>query len=308
MAEPARALAHPSMGRLYAIPGTTVPGWAADALRERSVGEDPADPREARRAVQWADGSLAEGLLVPSVTNIIGVRDKPHLVPWSGRLAVEAAFDFCEKWPDLVKKDRRRAVRYCKQASDRDRDAAADHGTTVHEAAEAVALGLPRPDGMNERHLAYFASWEAWREMYKPEWYAVEATCYSSEYGYMGTADFIAYFDGELVVGDYKTSRSLHEEICLQLAAIKACDVIVDADGTTRPMPQVAGRGMAVHLGADGFSARESRIDEPLLRSFVGLRAAWNFHMSGGQVEGESALGKVFRTASMGRPAAAVPA
>jgi len=51
----------------------------------------------------------------------------------------------------------------------------------------------------------------------KPE--LLEQHLWSDKYNYAGTADFIGYIDGKLMIGDWKTSKNIYPEYWLQLAA-----------------------------------------------------------------------------------------
>ena len=46
-------------------------------------------------------------------------------------------------------------------------------------------------------------------------------TLWSREYGYAGTADFIIEVDGKTFLADLKTGKWLHDEIGLQLSALR---------------------------------------------------------------------------------------
>lgn len=97
---------------------------------------------------------LEAGIWVPSITNIIGLRNRPYLQGWAAKLAVEEAIEIEKKWPGYLLKKRHSAVKYLKQAGDRNRDAAGLQGSIVHDMLEKYALG--------EEVTPLQSSWDSW--------------------------------------------------------------------------------------------------------------------------------------------------
>jgi len=190
------------------------------------------------------------GDVVPSVTNVIGVLDKPALPRWAAKMTAEAAWKMRGSL-DAMGQDE--AIDVLKGSPWRNSGRAADRGTSIHDYLEARAEGtmLPKLEG---DALRYRAGADQFLKEYRPEFVRTEFTVFGD--GYAGTADFMAYIDGRLVIGDHKTSKALYPEIALQLAAIRFAHTIVTDDGVVE-MPEVDGC-VGVLITPDG--ARSARL------------------------------------------------
>lgn len=125
-------------------------------------------------------------------------------------------------------------------------DRAAIRGTAVHEACEAIDLGL-EPEIYPETE-GYVRAYLDWQNVYRPEWEAIEQIVYNDKMDYIGTADRIGRLNGtEPAVVDIKTSSPAKESlvsVCLQTFAYKeayfgekACKrygLFLKADGSWR--------------------------------------------------------------------------
>ena len=213
MGDPALAVAHRKYGRLYRWPGSDLPV----EMRPQQMNE-----------------ALREGLLVPSVTNVIGVRSKDYLQGWYSRHAARAALEVLARYPDRVRERPADAKKWIADAGTRDLNSASERGTRVHDACESLARGLSLPDGLNDDELGCVASWRAFLAAWKPEWLHLEATCFGEVDGhrYAGTGDFFARINGLSVIGDYK---------CVVLAT-----PVLMADGTTVPASDLREGDMVV--------------------------------------------------------------
>ena len=81
----------------------------------------------------------ATGELVPSVTNILNVLNKPALPRWAAKVVAEQAVAMRES---LTKLDEAEAVDILKGSPWRNSTRAADRGTTIHAYLEARLSGL----------------------------------------------------------------------------------------------------------------------------------------------------------------------
>lgn len=260
MTTPRLALAT-SMGRLYRRP-------------EIDEGSLPA-------AIEQA---LTEGLLVPSVTNVIDVFNKPFLQTWYAKRAAEDAIDVVKNHPGLIEQKPYKALTYIKGAAERTSKAAADLGDEVHNTVEALARG--ESVTISPRTRGYVDAWHRFVEDFRPEFLHLEATCYgvvpseTGDLGYAGTADFIARINGLTVVGDYKTGRSIHTEAALQLSALAHATRITNADETgLLDMPTIDG-GVVLHLTASGYKLLAVDTFGPAWDAFMQARRAWDFHQA----------------------------
>lgn len=114
--------------------------------------------------------------------------------------------------------------KWLKEASNRERDVAADRGTEVHNLAERLSNGeiLTVPEELAE----YIRSWQQFRNDWQIRIVATEFTVFNPEHNYAGTGDLLFRSDMHpelgLILGDYKTSKSgIWPDIALQLAALK---------------------------------------------------------------------------------------
>lgn len=133
------------------------------------------------------------GEVAPSVTQVLGIIDKPFLQKWRGKLG-NAECD--------------RIVRESQET-----------GHLVHEAIESYFRGEDIPE-LPQKEAKMFALLKGWalESRFTPT--ELELHVKSEKYGYHGTMDAIGKFDdGVLLIGDWKTSSSINHEYGAQLAA-----------------------------------------------------------------------------------------
>jgi hypothetical protein len=158
---------------------------------------------------------LYDGKPVPSVTTILQTVNKPVLVPWAVKMCSEFWLDAMKSgrtdYDDIYKEGK--SAHYKKSS------AAASIGTNVHQYAEAFFKKLPAPELLTDEAKRGADAFHKWVDATKLRVLAIERRIYSKEYGYAGTVDLVAEFDGVLGVGDYKTSSGIYPEMQLQTAA-----------------------------------------------------------------------------------------
>ena len=170
------------------------------------------------------------GQQVPSVTTISGLIDKPHLVPWSAKLAAEFAADNAEEILGLTDRDLR--VACIKAGAEKARAVGRDLGSSAHNAIEGLTLGRMTMADVPEDVQHHVAGWSAWVREFVASFLLVEATVWSHRYGYAGTLDAVVTLkDGRVCLVDYKTSKDVYTEAALQLAALRFADCVVSTDG-----------------------------------------------------------------------------
>jgi hypothetical protein len=146
---------------------------------------------------------LADRTLVPGVTTVLSVLDKPYLVAWANRLGLQGI-------------DSRKYT-----------DEAATVGTLAHYLVECELAGIePELDDYTpnqleraQHSLQHFHQWRSEHEL-KPV--LVEEQLVSETYRYGGTVDCVALLDGQLTLIDNKTSSDIYDEHKWQVAAYLA--------------------------------------------------------------------------------------
>lgn len=192
-----------------------------------------------------------DGRQVPGVTSLIGKGlPKPGLPYWAAKVVAEAAVDGAATLADDVNRlGPDPVIRSLKRTPWAERDKAAIRGTTVHALAESLAHG---DDVEVAPSLApYMAAAADFLDDHDVEPIATEARLASREHWYAGTADLFATVDGNPMLLDWKTSKSVHGNYFLQLAAYARADFILDGAGNEVPVPDVERIGV-VHLTPDG--------------------------------------------------------
>lgn len=171
-----------------------------------------------------------------SVTTALKVLDKPALVPWAAKMVAE---EFMAQLPAAVRASRSKGtreafIREIKGSPYVRRDAAANRGTEVHEAAEAHILGKPHDvDPAIQPYVDQLL--DAIRTL-GLDFEASEATVANPEIGYAGTLDIFARLTAcppvdpsslwllDIKTGDEsKAVDACYPEYAYQLAALRHC-------------------------------------------------------------------------------------
>lgn len=229
-----------------------------------------------------AEEGLAQGLLFPSVTNIIDVLAKPYLQQWYAKRAAEDAVEVTKTHPGLIASKPWKAIDWIKRAAERTSQAAASLGDEVHQVVEALSLG--QDVEISAAAAPYVESWRKFVADFSPKFTHVEATCFGdvtgpdgSLLGYAGTADFICTINGLTLVGDNKTGKSVHTEAALQLSALAHAKEITADNETLSTMPAIDG-GIVLHLTPTGYALYPVDVHGAAWAEFTKMRTLWNFH------------------------------
>jgi len=143
-----------------------------------------------------------DGVRVPGVTTILGVINKPALVPWANRLGLEGI-------------DTRKYV-----------DALAEIGTLAHSIIEHELREEPldldswSPEQIDKAQNSAIKFLD-WMEGHEIEVAATELQLVSAKYRFGGTVDVIASVDGILGIVDIKTAKAIYDDMMYQVAAYR---------------------------------------------------------------------------------------
>ena len=167
----------------------------------------------------------ANGVVVPSVTSVTAIIDKPALRAWAVRETVDYLRDTWE--PDRPYSDYEigSLLDEAKGASYRKSKKAMDIGTLAHNWIEnyvkAKMTKGPMPDMPEEQKVRNavnsYLVWE--RHVGSIRYIESERRVYSERFMYSGTVDLVAEINGKTVVADLKTSKAIYPEYLVQAAA-----------------------------------------------------------------------------------------
>lgn len=145
---------------------------------------------------------LKDGTLVPGVTTILQVLNKPALVKWANKMGLQGIDT--SKYKDKM----------------------AEIGTIAHYLIECDVKGekpilddyAPADIDKAENSLLSFYEWQ---KNHKLEVIFSEKQLVSETYRYGGTVDCYAKLDGKYTLIDFKTSNAIYPEMIIQLSAYK---------------------------------------------------------------------------------------
>jgi hypothetical protein len=219
---------------------------------------------------------------VPGVTSVGGMLPKDFLTFWAAKEAAEAAVNNWDIVSELVKRDPKGAIDYLKNAHRRKSTAASDLGSAAHDLFERMARG----ETINTRHVHVdvkpHVRWFAeFLQEVQPEFLYLEETVWSDTHRYAGSFDAIAVVDGETVVLDWKTSKSVYDSVALQLSAYRYADrIILASDGSSIPVPEMAG-GAVLHVRPEGWQFVPVKCDREIYETFLHLRGVFDWEAGG---------------------------
>lgn len=144
---------------------------------------------------------LKDGTRVPGSTTIVGLLDKPFLVPWANKLGKQG-IDVTE----YVNKT-------------------AKQGTIIHSIIEShntkteVDLSEYTDDEINIATDIFYKHYMEWEKLHTVEPLNSEMSLVSEEYKFGGIVDFYCILDGVYTVIDFKTSKQISKEHILQVSS-----------------------------------------------------------------------------------------
>lgn len=223
----------------------------------------------------------AEGEKVPGVTSIINQLPKPFLAGWAAKVVAEWCADNAGSFLQLlINGERDSALQLAKGAPRRSTSDAANVGSSVHDYFELYARGdAPKRAPLDVqpfvRHIQEF------HDKYQPEYLFLEDAVWSYTHDYAGSFDWIARINGEVVLGDTKTTRSgVHAEVALQLNAYANADVLIKSeDGAEVEIPKFDAAAV-FHLRPEGWKLVPVRLAPEVFDHFLALRKTFDWTTS----------------------------
>jgi len=227
---------------------------------------------------RWPPAPAEAELVVPRVSNIISQIARPELKRLAVRGAAEYAVDEVLYWAEELPRDA--AVAKIIHEADARRDAAGSRGTAIHRIVEQLLCG-GEADDVDPDLLPYVAQAQQFLDDWMLEPLAIEATVYSRDYRYAGTADLFAGLRQYGVgVVDWKSGRP-HPNHAIQLAGYANGEFIGHENSDTADVPE-CDLGVIVYLNADADTYDARIVDvSPTARPFKTFVAArtllrWN--------------------------------
>ncbi|MFB7671326.1 hypothetical protein ACFC26_07895 [Kitasatospora purpeofusca] len=208
---------------------------------------------------------------VPGVTSILSMLPKDFLRYWAAKLVAETAVERWEHVQGIAHTDPEGAIDYLKRAPDRFTRQAAGVGSQAHDLFERMARG-ERPRYVHPDMQPYLRHFGSFLDEHQPEFLHLEETVWSDQHGYAGSFDAIARIGDEVVMLDWKTTRSgVHEDVALQLKAYAMADrIILAADGSSVPVPAIDAAAV-LHVRPEGAKLVPVSCSDDLFDIFLAL-------------------------------------
>ena len=160
-----------------------------------------------------------DGKWIPGVTTITGNMSKPYLVPWAAKMVMEKAKELIKPNTPYTEKELAALLLTAKQAPDKRKTGAADKGKLAHGWIEGYIKGENLIDAKptDPDVCASVDSFLAWERENKPRWIQSELLVCSRKYEYAGTLDAVAEIAGRVGIVDFKSGKSIPDDISLQV-------------------------------------------------------------------------------------------
>jgi hypothetical protein len=234
-------------------------------------------------------------LYQPSVTTVLGMKDKSNaLIPWAVNAMKERTLRLLGDYETLTRPALEAVLDAAQDSYRKKTQDACDVGTVVHRVLEQELLSrfdlaekpllrvelnsalAPHITGemVDQINRSIGAGLQFYREN-QIQLIQAEAPRWSPTYGYIGTGDLVARFNGELAILDYKTSKAIYSEYFLQTAAYQM------AYEEEFPDQKILKR-IVVHIGRDGVLDTQSRDNSTLEQDFevfISLLKVWRWNL-----------------------------
>lgn len=219
-----------------------------------------------------------DGIEYPSVTTIRRMAGMPFgLHNWALNQVINRAVDQLPDLNRMVTNNDEATLKVAKswlrRGSTEARDAAADLGTRVHDAA---ATGKKIGD-VSEDIVPFLRQYLNWIGDTNVEILQSERQVWNLEYGYAGTFDGLVRFpNGDTYIIDLKTGKSTYPEHAIQAVAYAMADFVgednVRDDKATAQLLNATGIAL-LHLRPEGWTWQVIHVTPELYDAFKGLLA-----------------------------------
>lgn len=159
--------------------------------------------------------------VVPSVTTILSVINKPALVSWAANTAVASVAEAIKPGRSYDEIELQKIFENAKKAHTREKVDAGNIGTFIHEWIEKYIHNERPKMPVNPDLRESIEQFLDWKQENRVEFILSEQVVFSKKYNYIGTLDFVCTMNGKLYIGDTKTSNAIHPEYLLQVSAYR---------------------------------------------------------------------------------------
>ena len=226
-----------------------------------------------RRHYEW------EGRHYPSVTTILKAYPKEWLGAWAAKVTAETAVGKRDELDERIRRDGTEdAVRWLKRSPWARRDAAADRGSAVHDAAEHGTDIADVPENARARYSAYLG----WLALYRPRIRVREGQVFNTALGYAGSFDLIADLYGKTYLIDIKTGTT-GADVRLQLAAYRHGEFVGRDDAVDEAATEALeearwdGGAAVLKLTDEGFQFIETEAGSETFRVFEHVKSVYDY-------------------------------
>lgn len=170
-----------------------------------------------------------DGVKMTGVTTVLAVIAKPQLIQWATNMAAEyVQKKIIDCSPGLILESLPAWLVEAKTAHRKTKESAGDWGSIVHKAIEVWIATKEIPElvtvkkegfKVEEAHKVAINHFIKWATDNNVKFLASEEKVFSRELFVGGTIDFIGEIDGEVWIGDIKTSSAIYPEHFFQVAA-----------------------------------------------------------------------------------------
>jgi len=192
---------------------------------------------------------------VKSVTTSNSIIAKPALIGWAARMAAEHYKSCIKPGKSYDEVELMTIYDEAKSAHRKKKEYAGELGTIVHNWVEDYINGKEPAMPINKDLSDSVQKFLDWEKEHDVKFLVAEQQIYSRKYIFTGTLDFICVIDGEMYIGDLKTSSGVYMEMLLQTAAYRFA--------RTEEYPEEKYKGLViVRVGKDDGELEVVKIDD----------------------------------------------